>query len=103
MTKQISLLFNNSSDSVAGDIMARAMKLRRLNAQLLELLPDELAPHCYLLNVRDKTLVIAADNSIWAAKLKLHTAEFLDTLNAHSSFSDIIEIKCCVRPLQQPL
>lgn len=61
-------------------LLQRARALMALDGLLAELLPAPLNEHCHVLNVRDATLVLAADSPVWAARLRFHSAQLVKQL-----------------------
>lgn len=61
-------------------LVTQARALMALDAQLQQLLPDALRPHCRLLAVNGTTLVLAADSPAWAARLRFHTHQLVREL-----------------------
>lgn len=56
--------------SAAVPLIERARKLSRLEQAVLRLLPENLAVHCKVLNLKNETLILSADSSAWAARLR---------------------------------
>ncbi|MEZ5542487.1 MAG: DUF721 domain-containing protein [Pseudomonadota bacterium] len=61
-------------------LVRQARLLLDIDAQLQQLLPDSLRPHCRLLSVNGNKLVLAADSPAWAARLRFQTHQLLRQL-----------------------
>jgi hypothetical protein len=65
-----------------GAIASHARRLAELDALVRLCLGDELAAHCRLADLRSGRLVLAADTSAWATRLRYHTPEIREKLAA---------------------
>lgn len=65
-----------------GDILKRARAIDRLNQRVSRLLESDLAQHCQLANVRNRTLIFACDSPACATRLRFHAPKLLDELHA---------------------
>jgi hypothetical protein len=61
-------------------LLERARKLQRLERAVLGLLPDNLAAHCRVMNLKNEILVLAAPSSAWAARLRFAGPELAQQL-----------------------
>jgi hypothetical protein len=59
-------------------VVERARMLEALDRRLRQSLPDALAPHVRLANVRDGRLVFLVTSPVWKAKLRLHADALRD-------------------------
>jgi len=62
----------------AGGLIERAMQLQALDRQLRQSLPEPLASHVRLGNLRHDKLVFLVDAPVWKARLRLHADALLD-------------------------
>ena len=62
-------------------LLARARALKKLDAELHDLIPPPLNSHCRILSVRDNTLVLAADSPVWAARLRFQAPQLVKQLS----------------------
>ena len=67
-------------ESAAVPLLERARKLTLLEKAVLKLLPENLAGHCKVLNVKKETLVLGANSSAWAARLRFAEPELIRQL-----------------------
>lgn len=65
-----------------GSVIDRANHLAALDRQLRQSLPEPLASHVRLGNVRDGRLVFLVDSPVWKAKLRLHADVIRDAAAA---------------------
>lgn len=70
-------------ESAAVPLLERARKLVLLEQAVLKLLPQNLAGHCKVLNLKKETLVLGAKSSAWAARLRFAEPELLTQLQCH--------------------
>jgi len=78
-------------------LLARARALKKLDAELHDLIPAPLGNHCRILSVRDDTLVLAADSPVWAARLRFHTTQLVKQLSI-SRTVNLRTVRVRVRP-----
>ncbi|HLB57305.1 MAG TPA: DciA family protein, partial [Gammaproteobacteria bacterium] len=64
-----------------------------LNKWLHGTLPQEMIPHCRVMNVAHQTLILEADSATWATRVRYLTPTLLEQLSDHS----IKKIECRVR------
>lgn len=69
------------------------MQLSALDRQLRQSLPEPLASHVKLGNLRDDRLVFLADGPVWKARLRLHAADLLDAARAAGIPASDISVK----------
>jgi hypothetical protein len=65
-----------------GSVIERARTLRELDKRLRQSLPEPLASHVRLGNVRDGRLVFLVDSPVWKAKLRLYADVIRDAASA---------------------
>lgn len=65
-----------------GNVIDRANQLAALDRRLRQSLPEPLASHVRLGNVRDGRLVFLVDSPVWKAKLRLHADVIRDAAAA---------------------
>ncbi len=68
--------------SESGRLVERAMQLQALDRQLRQSLPEPLASHVRLGNLRNDKLVFLVDAPVWKARLRLHANALLDAARA---------------------
>ena len=67
-------------DNARLPLIERARKLQRLEQAVLGLLPEDVAAHCRVMNLKNEILVLAAPSSAWAARLRFAGAELVKQL-----------------------
>ena len=71
-----------ATSSDLGSVIERANQLRQLDRRLRQSLPEPLASHVRLGNVRDGRLVFLVDSPVWKAKLRLYADVIRDAATA---------------------
>ena len=61
-------------------LLERARKLQRLEQAVLGLLPENVAAHCRVMNLKNEILVLAAPSSAWAARLRFAGPQLVEQL-----------------------
>jgi len=82
-------------------LLSRARELMALDKQLHDLVPTPLNDHCKILTVSGKTLILAADSPVWAARLRFHSPRLLKQLASHHAV-DIRSVRIRVKPADRP-
>ena len=85
--------FSAALSSVPDGLIERAMQLHALDRQLRQSLPEPLASHVKLGNLRDGRLVFLADAPAWKARLRLHADALLDAARAAGIPASDITVK----------
>ncbi|MCO6414226.1 MAG: DUF721 domain-containing protein [Thiogranum sp.] len=67
-------------EQAALPMLDRAQKLKLLEQTVLGLLPDNLAGHCKVVNLKNETLILATTSSAWAMRLRFAGPELLKQL-----------------------
>lgn len=80
-------------------LLQKAGRLQQLQSQLHRLLPADLATHVQLANLRGDRLVLTADSSAWASRLRYLSADLLLQLRTNGWRCQRIDVK--VAPLIQ--
>ncbi|MBB5208792.1 DUF721 domain-containing protein [Chiayiivirga flava] len=76
-----------------GSVVERAAHLRTLDKQLRQSLPEPLASHVRLGNVRDGRLVFLVDSPVWKAKLRLYADVIRDAASAAGISASAMTVK----------
>jgi len=66
-------------------LLERARSLQRLEQAVLGLLPENLAAHCRVINLKKEILILAVPSSAWAARLRFAGPELVRQLNGRSA------------------
>jgi hypothetical protein len=69
------------NNSVLASLCARADYLHEMNLKLCSHLPAPLNIHCKLANITDDTVIMHADSSAWAARLRYSIPEILNIMH----------------------
>ena len=72
-------------DNARMPLLERARKLQRLEQAVLGLLPENVAAHCKVMNLKNEILVLSAPSSAWAARLRFAGPELVRQLNGRSA------------------
>lgn len=59
------------------DLWSHLARLQSLNRALRDALPAPMAEHCQVANLRGHQLILAADSSVWATRVRYHTPQLL--------------------------
>jgi len=78
-----STIFQNA----ALPLLKRARSLQRLEQAVLRLLPDDLAAHCSVMNLKNEVLVLGVHSSVWAARLRFAAPELTKQLQCQLSLA----------------
>ena len=85
----------------SGDPIRRALWLDTLDRRLHDRLPRELAAHARLANVDGARLVYVVDSPLWNAKLRMTSADLIDTARKIGLDVTDVVIRTASRPLRQ--
>lgn len=91
------------TDVLTGDdesqnrLLHKARQLQRLQSRLQSLLPAELAAHVQIANLRGTQLVLTADGSAWASRLRYLSADLLRQLQTAGWSCQHIDVKVASR------
>ena len=88
-----------SAGSNQQQLLKKAGRLQQLQTKLQKLLPADLATHVQLANLRGDRLVLTADSSAWASRLRYLSADLLLQLRTDGWRCQRIDVK--VAPLLQ--
>ena len=69
-------------DNARLPLLERARKLQRLEQTVLGLLPENVAAHCRVMNLKNEILILAAPSSAWAARLRFAGPELVKQLKS---------------------
>lgn len=97
--RPLTTLLRNVSQSQQ-QLMHKAQRLLHMQTQLHKLLPDDLAPHVQVANLRGDRLVLTADSSTWASRLRYQSVDLLAQLRAAGWRCQRLEVK--VAPSHSP-
>ena len=94
--KNIAQLLAGNSDSLQA-LFTHSQHLERLNRRVCGCIPAPLNQHCQVANLRDNTLILHADSSAWALKLRYNSRALLQQLR-QQGFRELGAIEVKVRP-----
>lgn len=95
--KRVAGLLAGNHDTLQ-PLLARAKRLEQLDHALRNQLPPPLNQHCQLANIRGDTLVLHADSSAWALKLRYSVPVMLAQLQKQPALQHLRGIDIKVRP-----
>jgi len=103
ITELLAAHFSGSLEQV----IQRGKKLQQLTRWIQTLMDPELAAHLQVVNLRDSSLIVACDSTVWATRLRYEIPALLHAMRKHPGLSDLADIKIRIqpaeqRPLQQP-
>ncbi len=87
----------DGAQSRLGWIMRKAQRIQRLNSLLYDMLDSPLNSHCQVLNLEERSVIIAADNASWATQLRFQQRDILNRLHFHNSWRYLQQITIKVR------
>ncbi len=61
-------------------LLQHSKLIKKLDTIFNDSLPEKLKQHCHVANLRDKTLVISSDSSLWATQLRYMSSDLLQQL-----------------------
>ena len=100
--KSFSQLMTSASGRLC-HLSKHSHKLQMLDNIVKDSLPAPLNQHCYVANLREKTLVVHTDSSIWATRLRYMIPFLVLRWQRDVSMPTIEQIDVKVRPLSNPL
>ncbi len=68
-------------------LLERARRLQRMEQAVLRLLPEDLAAHCSVMNLKNETLILGVASPAWAARLRFAVPEFTRQLQCQLSLA----------------
>ncbi len=80
-----------------GQLLQKAENLRHLNESLQNWLPKDLALQTQVSHIEDGILVMVANSSAWATRLRFETPKLLKTLRQDPEFCGLKSIKVKVK------
>lgn len=93
----------SQSNEELGTMVTKAKALMRLNGRLRRALGEPLASHCGVANMKSGELVLYADSSAWAAKLRFAATQIREILAAElGPRAADLNVKIRVVPAVQP-
>lgn len=96
--KSMRQLIANPS-SILYRLLQHSQTLEQLDKWLQASLPIPLQQHCYIANLRNNTLVVHTDSSLWATRLRYLIPELLYRWQQEKSMPTIDKIEIRIRPL----
>jgi len=73
--------------------------LERVDKLFQDSLPIPLNQHCHVANLREQTLIVHTDSSLWATRLRLIIPELKQLWRKNQSIPTINQVIVQVRPL----
>ena len=94
---QIGQVLRNSTGGFA-QVLERAKELRRLTIRLRNLVDAPLNQHIHVANIRDNTLVIGTDSSVWHTRIKYLAPTLLDQMKQIPGLENLKSVEFRVQP-----
>ena len=82
----------NQAEGMAA-LIRRAKQLNVLNLWLQHHLPEGIRQHARVVNLAGDTLVLAADNAVWASRLRCLVPELLNPLHDECGASEVRQMR----------
>lgn len=89
-------LFESGTSSFR-QIINHVYELQAINQLLHTLIEPTLAEHCQVANMRDNSLILQTDSSVWAMKLRYQFPDILQKLR-ESGLRRLNKIECYIQP-----
>ena len=86
--------------SELGSLLKRARLLQRLQNSLAAVVDPALADRFQVANVREGRLILIAPSAVWATRLRLHAAQFIELLR-DAGLTNLEEVEVRVAPLAE--
>ncbi len=90
--KPLTELLRNAS-ATQQQLVSKAARLQKMQTRLHQLLPTDLAAHVQVANLRGDRLVLTADASAWASRLRYLSTDLLQQLRSDGWRCQRIDIK----------
>lgn len=100
MRKLASLLYKESGSLQRS--LEHSRRLKQLDYGIRSLLPADLANHCQTANLRNNSVIMQADSTVWATRLRYQVPELLKQLRCHDALKGLKTIRVTVAPLSGP-
>lgn len=84
-------------------LRSETRRFRKIEAYLYQVLPVYLVAHTGLLSYENDILVIQADNSTWAGKIRFFLPQLTRDLKKINFFKSLIAVKVKTKPRYQPV
>lgn len=95
--------FLSSPNNELEGLITHAKRLRRLQGQYQQAVPENLAKNCHVANFQQGQLTLCCQSSAWAMRLRLEKDQLLATLKSVSTFRSIDNIQVITQPASQPI
>jgi hypothetical protein len=94
--KSVNHLMANSSGRL-NYLLQHSQLIKKIDQIFNKSLPETLKQHCHVANLRDKTLVVHSDSSLWATQLRYMTSELLQQWQKEKAMP-VEQLEVRVRP-----
>lgn len=84
--------------SILGDLVQKARLLLSIEKALNAQLPPDFSDHCYVMNLKEQTLIIGVDNAAIATRIQFTSPSLITALNNTLPGKPICALRCRVRP-----
>ena len=99
MNKKRPKPLNDLTDSAQGSLrylLDNLAKIKQTDRLVKHKLPEELKDHCRVINIRDNSIVLAANSAAWATRIKFNLPTLLSQLRA-DGFAGLSKIELIIQ------
>jgi len=93
--KTLGQIFFHQND-VLPELINKAKQLSKLDQLFRSFLDASLARHCHLANLSETEMLVVADNSSWATRLRYAIPDILKNIKTQPEFKDLKKIRYCL-------
>lgn len=98
--RKVASLINKQTGTLQRSL-EHSLRLKQLDYGIKSLLPEGLASHCRIANVRKNVLIMQADSTSWATRLRYQSAEIVKQLTQYDALKGIKSIRVTVAPAKK--
>ena len=99
-SQSVGTILNNPSSHLAR-LLASVHLLQELDQIIADKLPANIGDHCKAANIKDNQIVIIADSSAWATRLRYQGPQLLKNLRQIPKFAHINDIHIKIRDMSR--
>ncbi len=87
------------SQGMLATVVEQVHRIQRWEEWLTHTLPQAMQPHCHVLNIRGRELIVGVDNATWGTRFRYLIPSLLSTsLEQKTGEAALISIRCRVLP-----
>ncbi len=80
-----------------GWLLNKAKRINQLDVLLQDILDSPLNQHCQVINLEERSVVIAVDNASWATQLRYQQRDIVNRLRFHQQWAYVQKLDIKVR------